>query len=70
VRSVPLQVYPIAPIDGFHYGAILSTNQAVDLVFAAGESPVLELGIATQQGGITAHPSNRLGVSGYLVDVP
>ena len=70
VRSIPLQVSPIAPMDGFYYGAILSANQAVDFVFAAGEAPVLELGIAALQGGIAAHPYNRLGISGYLVDVP
>jgi hypothetical protein len=70
VRNAPLQVYPVEPFGGFYYGSVLNANQAVDLVFVAGESPVLELGIAAAVGGISAHPNNRLGVSGYLVDVP
>jgi len=65
----PLLAFPVAPFDGGSYGMILAANQTIDLIFAAGESPVLEFGIAANQSGIIFNVNNKFGVTGYLVDV-
>jgi hypothetical protein len=60
--------FPLTPFNGFYYGSLLSTSQNVDLIFEAGESPVLELGVSAVD---TISPDgNLLGVTGYLVDIP
>jgi hypothetical protein len=60
---------PIAPINGAYYGNIHSVNEAIDLIFEAGESPTLEMGVPFVGGSILVDSSNRFGVTGYLVDV-
>ncbi len=60
--------WPVSAFNGAYYSALFSSNQAVDLVYEAGEAPTLEFG---QNAGNTifADSRNRFGVSGYLVDV-
>lgn len=65
----PLASFPIAPFDGGSYGPILAANHTVDLIFVAGEMPVLELNLVANPSGVAFHPNNRFGVTGYLVDV-
>lgn len=60
--------WAVSPINGAYYGALLSGHFKVDLMFEAGDSPVLEFGIPAGQGGIFQDSSNRLIVSGYIVD--
>lgn len=66
----PLLVFPAERVNTAYYGSTsLVGTFAVDLIFEAGERPVLELGVPASAGGIPANPANRHGVTGYLVDV-
>lgn len=56
------------PLPAAYYGYVASTSQAVDVIYEAGEVPILEIGLAAGFGGITA-TSTRLTLTGYLVDV-
>ena len=58
----------LPPLPAAYYGAVASTNQNVDVIYEAGEVPILELGLSAGLGGITAS-SARLTLTGYLVDV-
>jgi len=60
-------VFPMFPIAGFFYGNLLSSSQAVDLTYEAGETPLLEVGCAVGNT-FSTDSRNLLGVSGYLVD--
>ena len=64
-----LVMFPLTPFSGAYFGTTLSTSQDVDLIFEAGEAPVLQLGISSGAGGISQSGFNRLGVTGYLVDL-
>lgn len=66
VNGVYLVMMP--PMNAAYYGPVASTTQAVDVIFEAGEVPILELGLGAGLGGITAS-STRLTLTGYLVDV-
>lgn len=63
----PLVAFPLSPFSGAYHGWLLSLNQSVDLIFEAGDSPVLELGSGTCFAEVDA---NVLGVTGYLIDIP
>jgi hypothetical protein len=66
--SQPLSlVFPLAPISGFFYGVLLSTSQPVDLIYEAGDSPMLEVGCSVGNT-FSTDSRNSLGISGYLVD--
>ncbi len=62
-----LSAWPVTAFGGAYYGALFSSTQAVDLIYEAGEAPVLEFG---QNAGNTifADTRNRFGVTGYIVD--
>ena len=71
VHTGPAQQIAVAftvnPIPGYFYGTLLSTQQAVDLTYEAGEAPMLEMG-CNAGNTFTADVRNLMGVSGYLVD--
>ena len=68
--SSPLLIFPVNRVNTAYYsGTSLVGTFAVDLIFEAGERPVLELGVPVSTGGIPANGFNRYGVTGYLVDV-
>ncbi len=67
--SDPLAAFPVAPFGGAYFGTILNAQQSVDLLFDTGTTPVLELGISAGAGAIHVQSRNKLGVSGYMVDV-
>ena len=54
---------------GAYYGNFISINEHVDLIFEAGETLNVEIGVPAGSGGVNADPRNRFGVTGYLVDV-
>ncbi len=58
----------LPPQQAAYYGTVASANQAVDLIFEAGERPILEIGVAAGSGGINGSAA-RLTLTGYLVDV-
>jgi len=63
-----IALWMIPPVTAAYYGAVASSNQAVDVFFEAGEHPVLEIGLNAGAGGVTA--SNvHLTLTGYIVDV-
>jgi hypothetical protein len=62
-------MFPMVPFNGAFYGSVLAANHDVDLIFDAGTAPVLEIGVSAAAGGIFPDSRNRLGVTGYLVDV-
>jgi hypothetical protein len=66
----PLLAFPVSPFPGAYYGPVLSTNQDVEIVYEAGETPILEIGVPAGVGGIFNDSRNRLGLTGYLVSVP
>lgn len=63
-----ISLVTMPPIGAAYYGPVASTNQAVDVMFEAGERPILEVGLGAGLGGITAS-ATRLTLTGYLVDV-
>lgn len=65
----PLIAFPVSPFNGAFYGNLTSGNFPVDLIFNAGQKPVLEMGVPAGAGGINDNSANRFGVTGYLVDV-
>jgi hypothetical protein len=65
----PLLAFRVSPFDGAYYGNFISGNFPVDLIFNAGQKPVLEMGVPAGAGGINDNLANRFGVTGYLVDV-
>lgn len=66
--GLPLAVvFTLNPMPGYFYGNLLSTSQAVDLIYEAGESPLLEIGCSVANT-FSADSRNSMGVSGYLVD--
>ena len=65
----PLMAFRVSPFDGAYYGNLTSGNFPVDLIFNAGQKPVLEMGVPAFSGGINDNLANRFGVTGYLVDV-
>ena len=65
----PLITFPVSPFNGAYYGSLISGNFPVDLIFNAGQKPVLEMGIPAGSGGISDNAGNKFGVTGYLVDV-
>jgi hypothetical protein len=64
LANSPLIAFTVAPFAGAYWGTLLSANQTVDLVFDAGQSPVLDFGSTST---IHSDTRNRLGVSGVLV---
>jgi hypothetical protein len=64
----PMISFPLAPFNGFFFGILLSATPDVDFTFEAGETPVVVLGVSAVDSIIT-NSGNRLGVSGYLVDL-
>lgn len=65
----PLIAFPVSPFNGAYYGNLISGNFPVDLIFNAGQKPVLEMGVPGFSGGINDNAANKFGVTGYLVDV-
>ena len=59
--------FAVNPTQGFFYGSLLSSSQPVDLIYEAGETPVLEMG-CNAGNTFLADSRNSMGVSGYLVD--
>lgn len=66
VNAVYLTMMP--PMNAAYYGPVASTTQAVDVIYEAGEVPIVELGLGAGFGGITG-ANARLTLTGYLVDV-
>ena len=62
----PTVAFPVAPFSGAYFGNLLSGSFDVDLIYEAGQQPALELG---NTSSIVNSAANRLGVTGYLVDV-
>jgi hypothetical protein len=62
----PTVAFPVNPFAGAYFGNLISGRFPVDLIYEAGQQPVLELG---NFGGIANNAANRFGVTGYLVDV-
>ena len=62
----PTVAFPVAPFSGAYFGTLLSGSFPVDLTYEAGQQPALELGNAS---AIANSAANRLGMTGYLVDV-
>jgi hypothetical protein len=62
----PTVAFPVAPFSGAYFGNLLSGSFDVDLIYEAGQQPALELGNAS---AISNSAANRLGMTGYLVDV-
>jgi hypothetical protein len=69
VGTGPIVAFPAAPFNGAYYGNLISINEHVDLIFEAGETLNVEIGVPAGAGGVYADPRNRFGVTGYLVDV-
>jgi hypothetical protein len=67
--GAPLLALPVAPFNGAYYGNLISVNEHVDMIFEAGETLTLEMGVPVGVGGINVDSRNRFGVTGYLVDV-
>jgi len=65
----PVIAFPVSPFNGAYYGSVTSGGFPVDLIFSAGQRPVLEMGIPAGTGSINDNSGNRFGVTGYLVDV-
>jgi hypothetical protein len=66
----PLLMFPVSRINSAYYsGNSLVGTFALDMIFEAGERPVLELGVPAGAGGIPVDPTNKFGATGYLVDV-
>lgn len=65
----PLLMFTVSPVPTAYYGSTASTNQHVDLMFEAGDAPILEIGVAAGGGGVFVDARNRVGITGYLVDV-
>jgi len=61
-------IFPVPPVAAAYYGFVGSTSQQVDFVYEAGEAPMLEYGTSAANS-IFADNRNRLGLSGYMVDV-
>lgn len=66
----PLLMFPVVRTNTAYYSptSIVGTF-VVDMIFEAGDRPVLELGVPAGAGGIPANAANKYGVTGYLVDV-
>ena len=64
-----LIVFPVAPFTAAYNGTMTALNEAVEVYFEAGESPVMEFGTSGVGGNIILHSQNKFVVSGYLVDV-
>jgi hypothetical protein len=58
---------PVHIVSGNYYGALLTFNIPTDVVFTAGQSPVLELGNGS---GITEAEGVRLSITGTLSPAP
>ena len=69
VDGDPFLMIPVPPLSGAFYGTVHSANTLVDLIFEAGQTPTLEVGLSSGAGGIPSDSRNRLGVTGYIVDV-
>lgn len=68
VNASALYLTLMPPMAAAYYGPVASTSQPLDMIFEAGETPVVELGLAAGQGGISASNA-ALTLTGYLVDV-
>jgi hypothetical protein len=68
-RGSVLVAFPVAPFSGHYYGNLVSGAFPVDMIFEAGQRPVLEFGVNAFSGGINVNSANRFAVTGYLVDV-
>jgi hypothetical protein len=64
--STNVFVRPLTPFAGAYLGFTLSFNEAADVVFEAGETPIVEMGTA---GTFDRNSFNRLGITGELLDV-
>jgi len=60
-------VTPVHPFAAAYLGTALSFNEATDVVFAAGQTPIVEMGTA---GTFNPTTFNRLGITGVLQNVP
>jgi len=65
----PVIAFPVSPFNGAYYGSLISGNFPVDMIFNAGQRPVLEMGVPAGASGINDNGGNKFGVTGYLVDV-
>ena len=59
-------VRQLAPFAGAYLGATLSFNEATDVVFEAGQIPIIEVGSTVAFNQTTF---NRVGITGELLDV-
>ncbi len=62
----PLVMYRYSPFNQAYFGTGVSFSQAVDFFFEAGHKPILAFGTPAGQ---TASASNKLTITGYLVDI-
>jgi hypothetical protein len=59
--------FQVVPISGAFYGNLVATTQSLNLIFEAGDTPVVEIGVAAGTGGINASQA-RVTLTGYIVD--
>jgi hypothetical protein len=59
-------VVPVHPFAAAYLGATLSFNESTDVVFTAGQTPIVEMGTG---GRFFTSSFNRLGITGDLQDV-
>ena len=62
-----LFVEPVHPFNAAYLGPTLSFNDATDVVFTAGQVPIVEMGTG---GTFIKSDFNRLGITGNLEDAP
>jgi hypothetical protein len=60
-----LFVMPVHPFNAAYLGSALSFNEATDIVFTAGQVPIVEMGTT---GSFVTTSFNRLGITGDLED--
>jgi hypothetical protein len=59
----------IVSINGGFYGGLLTFNTATDIIFTAGQTPVLEIGNAAGVG-LPDNAANLVGITGTLISAP
>jgi hypothetical protein len=64
----PVAMFQAVPFAAAYYGLMVATTQPLDVVFEAGETPTIEIGVAAGAGGINASAA-RATLTGYIVDV-
>jgi hypothetical protein len=64
----PVAMFQAVPFTAAYYGLMVATTQPLDIVFEAGETPTVEVGVSAGAGGINASAA-RATLTGYVVDV-